>query len=349
MKNFQPVARQLPFVRHARVFAMCGAVILMFSAFVLLPPENGAGRLTGLTGAQAADNVFSGAWTAELSRSQPDKIQFTFHNNSSQGNFSISGSTIAFAELRGLTREAATSAKSEVNFNIVREAGTFACEGFFKEGKGAGFWTLTPNPAFIAAMRGRGYDNLKDEDLRRAAFNDLKVKYIDDLKQAGYDRLDFNQLSRAASHTITPQFISELRGTGFENLTMEQLIRARNHEINAEYIKEVRTMGFDKQPLETLIRLRNHEITREFIDRMRTAGFENLSPEQLIRLKNHDITPEFVNEIKAEGFSEISVETAIRLKSRGVDRDFIRRAKGRGLTNLTLEQLIRLRSNDIVK
>ena len=349
MKSFQTTARKFSFAKKTRVFAMFGAVMLMFSTFVLLPPERGAGILNGLNEAQAADSVFTGAWTAELSRSKPDKIQFTFHNNSSQGNFSMSSDSLAFAELQGLTREAALSAKSEVNFSIVREAGTFACEGFFKEGKGAGFWTLTPNPNFVAAMRGRGYDNLKDEDLRRAAFNDLKVKYIDDLKSAGYDRLEFNVLSRAASHNITTQFIGELRSAGFENLTMEQLIRAQNHDINAEYIKEVRAMGFDKQPLETLIRLRNHKITREFIDQMRTAGFENLAPEQLIRLKNHAITPEFVNEIKAEGFSEISVETAIRLKNRGVDRDFIRRAKARGLTNLSLEQLIRLRSNDIVK
>lgn len=349
MKNFQTAARKSSFVKQLRFFVMFFAVIAMFSTFVLLPPDSGTGRLDGLTGAHAADNVFSGAWTAELPPSQPDKIQFTFHKNSSEGNFSMSSNTLAFAELQGLTREAATSAKTTVSFSIVREAGTFACEGFFKEGKGAGFWTLTPNPNFVSAMRGRGYDNLKDEDLLRAAMRNLNVKYIDDLKAAGYERLEFNLLSRAASHNITPQYIRELQTNGYENLTMEQIIRARNHEINTEYIKEARAMGFDKQPLETLIRLRNHKITREFIDQMRTAGFENLSAEQLIRLKNRAITPEFVNEIKAEGFSEISVETAIRLKNRGVDGDFIRRAKARGLTNLSLEQLIKLRSNDIVK
>ena len=40
-------------------------------------------------------------------------------------------------------------------------------------------------------MRSRGYDNISEEDLLKAALHNLTTKYIEDLKAVGYDRLDF--------------------------------------------------------------------------------------------------------------------------------------------------------------
>lgn len=341
MKNFQTTAYLFSFAKQPRIFAKLGTAMLIFSTFFL------TGAVDSIKG-QAAQNVVSGEWTAEFDK--PGKIQFTFHRRSDQGSFSMTSETFSPGELQGLNANAASSApKASVNFSIVREAGTFSCEGYFSEGRGAGFWKFSPNPNFVSMMRGRGYDNLTGEDLLRAASHNLTNKSIEGLKSSGYDRLEFNQLLRAVSHNITPEFIGEMQTAGYENLKMDELIRARNHDIDGEYIKEVRAMGFGKQPLETLIRLRNHEITRDFINRMRSAGFANLSAERLITLKNHEITPEFVNGLKAEGYSGISAETAVRLKNRGIDRDFIQRVKARGFNNLTLEQIIRLRSEDIVK
>jgi uncharacterized protein (UPF0335 family) len=294
-------------------------------------------------------STITGEWTAELNRKKPGEIYMSFHRRSDKGGFSMNGDSMLLSELQGITAETISSGKANVTFNIVREAGTLAFEGFFRDGRGAGFWTFTPSQNFASAMRGRGYTTLTDEDLLRATMHNLTTKYIEDLKSAGYDRLEFQQLLRAASHEITPAYIRELQSAGYSGLTMEELIRASNHEVNGAYIRDVRAMGFDKQPLEKIIRLRNHEITQEFINRMKSAGFDNLSIEQLIRLKNHEVTPEFVNGLRAEGYSDISSETAIRLKNHEVDRAFIQRVKARGFTNLTLDQLIRLRSQDIIK
>lgn len=348
MKKFQTTVIRSLTKKQSGISTIFLVGLLIFSAFVFAMANIAANNVTDLFAVQAAEAI-TGEWIAELKPNNPREIHMTFHRRSEKGGFSMTGDTLLLSELQGLTAEAALSAKANVNFNIVREAGTIACEGYFREGKGAGFWTFTSNPNFISAMRSRGYDNLNEEDLLRAALHNLTVKSIEDLKSVGYDRIEFQQLLRAASHGITPKFIREMQSAGFEGLTIEQLIRARNHDINSEYVKAVRTMGFDKQPLETLIRMRNHEITQEFINRMRSAGFDNLSIEQLIRLKNHEITPEFVNDLKAEGYSDISAESVIRLKNHGIDRDFIRRAKARGFTNLTLEQLIKLRSHDIIK
>jgi hypothetical protein len=333
--------------KPARISAVTCAGLIVFSSLACAAVKS-AGKLNAPQAVQA-QNTMTGQWTAEVNRQKPGEIQMTYHRRTETGGFNMSGESVALGELQGLTSEAALSTRSNVNFNVVRQAGTFACEGYFREGKGAGFWTFTPSRSFISAMRDRGYGDLSDEDMLRAALHNLTTNFVDDLKSAGYDRLEFKQLLRASSHSITPAFIREMQSAGYQGLTMEELVRARNHNIDSQYVKEVRAMGFDKQPLEKLIRLRNHKITQEFINRMRSAGFDGLSIEELIRLRNHNITPEFVGGLKAEGYKDIPVETAIRLKNHEIDGDFIRRVKARGFTDLSFEQLIRLRRDDIIK
>ena len=347
MKKSQTALSHFLTTKQTRMTALACAGLLAFSAFVSASIES-AGKVNASHAVQA-QNTITGQWTAELSRQKPGEIQMTYHRRSESGGFNMTGGRVALGELQGLTAEAAFSSRANVNFNVIRQAGTFACEGYFHEGKGAGFWTFTPSRSFLSAMRERGYGDLTDEDMLRAALHRLTTNFIEEMKSAGYDRLEFKQLLRASSHGITPEFIREMKSAGYEGLSMEQLIRARNHNINGQYVKEVRAMGFDEQPLEKLIRLRNHEITRDFIDRMRSAGFDNLSIEQLIRLRNHDITPEFVSGLKAEGYADIPVETAIRLKNHEIDGAYIRRVKARGFNDISLEQLIRLRRGDIVK
>ena len=333
--------------KRPRILVMVCSGLLALSAFTFAKAESAA--LTGDPHRLLAQTALTGEWTAEIQPSKPGDIRFTFHRRSEAGGFSMNGHTMALGELQGLSAEAASAAKSNVNFNIVREAGTFACEGYFRAGRGAGFWTFAPSQRFAAAMRERGYPDLTDENLLKAAFNHLTTKYVADLKSVGYDRLEFKQLLRAAGHNINAEFVREMQAAGFEGLSMDELVRARNHNINGVYIQEVRAMGFEKQPLEKLIRLRNHQITRDFIQRMRSAGYDGLSIEQLIRLRNHSITPEFVNGLKAEGYADIPPETAIRLKNHEIDQDYVRRVKARGFTDITLEQLIKLRSRDIIK
>jgi uncharacterized protein (UPF0335 family) len=270
--------------------------------------------------AQTSQKEIKGEWTAEFDRAKPGEIYFNFQRRSTGGGFSMNSDNLALGELQGLTPDAVSSTKTNVNFTIVREAGTFSCEGFFSNGKGAGFWTLAPSDKFISALRSRGYDNLSADDLTRAALNNLTVGFIEELKTNGYDRLTF-----------------------------DEVMRARTHDITAEYIRQVKAMGFTGQPLETIIRMRNHDITPEFVNEMKSAGFENLSIEELIRLQNHEITLAFINDLKAEGYPDVAPEAAIRLKNHDIDRDFIRRAKAQGYTNASVEELIRLRNREIVK
>jgi hypothetical protein len=343
MKQFQTGARRFP-LKENWLRVMLTAFVLLATFGILMSDKSDPQSV----GAQSSLRTIKGEWNAEFNRNKTGEIQFTFQRRSENGGFNMTSDNLPLSQFQGLPAEARSASKLNVSFTIVREAGTFACEGFFNEGRGTGFWTLTPSEKFVSDMRGRGYDNLTEDDLLSAALHDLTIKFVEDLKSAGYDRLTFQELRRARTHDITLAYIREMKSAGYENLKMEELVRARNHDVDADYVRQAKEMGFERQSLETLIRMRNHEITTEFINQMKSAGFENLSIESLIRLKNHDITAAFVSEIKAEGYADVSAETAIRLKNHDVDREFIRRAKSQGY-NVSLEELIRLRNRGVVK
>jgi len=345
MKNLRTTAQQFLLKgKFSRISVLFLFTLLALSGIIIL-----CDKYADNVGAQVSQKAITGEWLAEFRTSKPNEIYFMFQRRIEKGGVNMNSDNLQVSELQGLAADARTAAKTNVAFNIFREAGTFACEGYFNQGKGAGFWTFAPSEKFIAAMRSRGFDNLTEDNLLSAAMNNLTTKYADDLKTAGYDRLTFEELRRANNHDITLAYIREMKGAGFENLKMEELIRARNHDIDGKYVQEVKALGFENQPLEKLIRMRNHDINAEFITEMKSAGFENLSIEELIRLKNHDITAAFINELKAEGYTDVPAETAIRLKNHDVDRAFIQRARAQGYTNVTLEELIRLRNREIVK
>jgi hypothetical protein len=296
----------------------------------------------------AAQNAMTGEWLAEF-KNDSDKVQLTLVRRTARGGEQNSSNGVALGELQGLTRGQAVGARTEVNFRLVREAGTFQCEGMFREGKGAGHWTLTPSRSFVSAMQSRGYDNLTEDDLFSAALFDINTRAIEDLKAAGYDRLTFKELIEASIFKVTGDFAREMKSAGFDNLTFKQLVEARIFKVDAQYAKDVQAMGFERQPLKSLVEMRIFKITPEFIRDMRSMGFENLSLKQLTELRIHKVTPEFVNELKAEGYATISPRDAVTMKIHGVDGEFIRRVKTKGFNNVTLDKLVEMRIHGIIE
>lgn len=343
MNNIQTIAPQS---QTGRRVAFIGLVL--FSTFIAITLLGRAGTVTPTGPAAAPQAVITGEWVADFNRQNADEVQLTLIRRSERGGNHTSGRGYALSELQGLTREQAFGQRSDVRFRLVREAGTFECEGFFREGKGAGHWTLKINSDYISAMRSRGYDNLSDDDLFSATVFDISIKSIEDLRAAGYDKLTFKELVEASIFKVTGDFIREMKGAGFDDLTLKELVEARIFKVDAQYAREVAQMGFGNQPLKGLVEMRIFKITPEFIKGVRALGFDNLSLRELLDFSIHKVTPEFLNGLKAEGFTSISPKEAVELKIHRVDADFVRRVKAKGFTDVTLKQLVELRIHGIV-
>jgi hypothetical protein len=341
-----PIKTKALSLQHIRRVIFIGLAV--FSSFVVISLSGVARSVSLVNSVQVAQGAITGEWVADFSRTNADEVQFTILRRTARGGNHSSSSGFRLSEFQGLTRELASGARTNVSFRLVREAGTFDCEGSFREGKGAGHWTLTPNQSFVSMMRNHGYDNLTEDDLFSAALFDINIKSIEDLKSAGYDRLSFKELVEASIFKVTGEFIREMKSAGYENLTLKELVEARIFKIDSEYAKQVQAMGFGRLPLKTLVNMRIFKITPEFIGEMRAMGFDNLSLKELTDFSIHKVTPEFVNGLKAEGFTSISPKEAVELKIHRVDGAFIKRVKAKGFNNVTLKQLVELRIHDIV-
>ena len=267
-----------------------------------------------------AQSTLTGDWNATVNKDE-SKLNLNMERRSQKGDRHQHGQTYDFSEFQGLTREQALNG-GPVSFSLVREAGRIDLEGSFQNGKGSGTFRFTGNPAFISAMKSRGYDfeQYYDDDDRHAenrlfaatALN-VTTALADDLASAGFGKLGVDDLFKAAIFKIDSAFMREMKASGFENLGMEELVKARIFKIDANFVKQVSQMGFEKEPFESLVKMQIFKVTPEFITEMRNEGLNNLAVEDLVKLRIFKIDPEFIRQAKADGVP-LEVERLVQIK-----------------------------------
>ncbi len=140
----------------------------------------------------SAQDSITGEWIIEM-KPGTDFIYLSIHRRSDRGGNYSSSSDIRADSIKGLSAAQVSGSGSAVSFQIVREAGTLNCEGWFKEGKGSGSFTFSPNQRFAAEMKGLGYEQLSDEKLFSMAVHDIGLAFIRELNALGYDHLTTRQ------------------------------------------------------------------------------------------------------------------------------------------------------------
>lgn len=274
---------------------------------------------TMLVGAQSA---LTGEWTASIKEKSPDKIHISFERRTANGGRNQNGSSYAFSDLQGLTRENAQNGR--VSFKLVRDAGTIECEGTFTNGRGSGTFTFVPNRGFVDAMRSRGFDFEKqskdhdhaeslDERLMTAAMLNVTIALADDLRSANFPNLDVGDLFKAAIFKVDGKFMAEMKATGFPNLGMEELVKARIFKIDVEFVRKIKDMGFGTNDFENLVKYSIFKVTPEFLADMKAEGLTNLTAEQVVQLRIFKIDAEFIRRAKAEE-PNITVEGLVEMK-----------------------------------
>lgn len=263
----------------------------------------------------SAQKVESGTWSASLVEDN-SKLNLNLERRAEKSEKGAKsgrhrmGQTYQFSDLQGLTRESAI-AGGPVKFSIVREAGTIECEGSFQNRKGEGTFRFTANPAFISAMKSRGFDFEKnspwngedqaEDRLFAATALNVTTVLADDLLSAGFGKLDVGDLFKAAIFRIDSNYMREMKASGYPNMGMEELVKARIFKIDAKFLSEVTQMGFTKEPFENLVKMRIFKVTPEFIAEVRNEGLSDLSMEGIVKLRIFKIDGEAIRKAKAEG------------------------------------------------
>ncbi|HYK22891.1 MAG TPA: hypothetical protein VEV42_19260 [Pyrinomonadaceae bacterium] len=284
--------------------------------FIALAAITSLVLLAWIAGAKAAQEPVTGEWTASVSKDN-SKINLNLEHRSTKGGRSQHGETYDFSDLQGLSREQALSG-GPVSFSLVREAGRVDFEGSFQNGKGSGTFRFAGNPAFVSAMKSRGFDFDDDSEshgdrLFSAAMVNVTTALADDLASAGFGKLQTDDLFKAAIFKIDSNFMREMKASGFPNLGMEELVKARIFKIDPEFVRKVAQMGFDKEPFESLVKMQIFKITPEFVSEVRTEGLTNLQVEDLVKLRIFKIDAEYIRQAKADGVP-LEVETLVRRK-----------------------------------
>lgn len=266
-----------------------------------------------------AQTTISGEWRAETRENKDGKIQLNFERSSDKGHNSF-GSSFAYEDLQGLTREQAQNGK--VNFRIVREGGTVECEGTFVNGKGSGTFRFTPDAGYVGAMKLRGFDFEKstskhddgaDNRLFSAAMLNVTIALADGLKSADLGPLDVEDLFKAAIFKIDPGFMAEMKASAFPGLKMEDLVKARIFKIDADYVRQVHDMGFADKDFESLVKFRIFKITPEFLAALKAEGFSNLTSEEIVQFSIFKIDVDFIRKAKAAD-PNVTAEQLVELK-----------------------------------
>ena len=305
--------------------------------------------------ASAQEQRFEGQWLVEY-RTDEGKTSLTLrYDESRRGedgsrheHHSNTTRNVAPESLQGLTREQAfSSAGTNVRFDLRRDAGTFACEGWFRQGNGSGHFTFVPDPGFAAELTRRGVGTPDTRQLFRLALAEVGLALLDELKSAGYGQTTIDQLVRMGEHGVRADYVRGLRELGYRLGTVESLVRMRDHGVSLEYIGELRDAGFRDLQAEELVRTRDHGVTPSFIRETRAAGFETPTLEGLIRVRDHGVTSDFIKEMRGEGYDSLTLEQLIRTRDHGVTVEFIRELRDLGYSHLQLDQLVRMRDHGV--
>jgi hypothetical protein len=170
------------------------------------------------------------------------KAQLTlrYSRQRSNGGYSDHNTSfgIALDQLTGLTRDQVMSSGTNVQFQLKRDAGTFICEGWFKEGNGSGHFTFSPSNSFISELSKQGFGKPTDEQLLSMALQDVSLALIDELKSTGYDLTTLEQLVNIGNHGVRLDYVQGLKALGYTFKSVYYLVKMKDHGVSLNFIRE---------------------------------------------------------------------------------------------------------------
>src|SRR5216683_2297319 len=261
----------------------------------------------------------SGDWTIRRSDAQ-GKVEFSLMDSRGGHHFHTS-SDWPVSDFSGL--DFSKPGRQEVHFTIARDAGKFECEGFLKDGEGAGLFHFVADTKYAQEMKSLGFGGIDGDKQWAMAIHDVSLKFARDIKAENLQGLDTDKLIAFKIHGVTPEFIAGIRSAGVNVSESDKLIAFRIHGVTPEFISGIRAAGLNVTDSDKLIAFRIHGVTPEMILSLKQAGYQP-DADKLIAMRIHGATPEWVAELKKEGYDHVDLDKLIAFRIHGVSPDFIR-------------------------
>lgn len=263
--------------------------------------------------AQAAEEI-RGSWSIHRSQ-EPGKVQFGLMHRTHESH-SQHQSDWPMSAFQGL--DLAPGAKRDVAFTIPRDPGRFDCEGYLRNGEGAGTFRFTPDARFAEAMRDIGFPVGGDARHYAMAVHDVTTAFARDMQAEKLENLDSDKLLAFRIFDVTAQFIRELRAEGLPARDANKLIAFRVHGVSPEIAREIRGAGIEASE-DMLIAFRVHGVSPEYITTVERLGLGRPDANQLVAMRVHGVTPEFISDMKSRGLRNLTVDQLINLRVHGIE------------------------------
>ena len=316
-------------MRARRTFAF-----LVFAACVL----------TAVVKNRAADigsEERTGDWTISKS-DKPGKVEFSLierhHGGTSSHQSDWNASLFVGVDF-------SKSGRQDVHFTIKRDAGTIDCEGFLKDGEGAGIFHFQPDPNYPRGMQSLGFP-IDDEKQYAMAVQDVSLDFAREMKKEHLSDLDADKLIAFRIFGVDSKFIEELRAEGLKINDSDKLVAFRIHGVSAQMVRSLHQAGYSPDE-DTLIAMRIHGATPEWMAELKQRGYDHVELEQLIAFRIHGVSPEFIEKLQELGYSHPDPDELIAMRIHNVTPEYISNMKTRGIHDLSIDQLVSMRIHGI--
>lgn len=279
----------------------------------------------------------SGTWSVQPSE-KAGQVYFEMRQLHSSN-----GHTVPLSQLEGLT-PSQMNAGGTVKFLLRRDAGTFTCEGVFRDGVGGGAFSYAANPGFPDELARRGVSRPTARQQFEMAKNDVSLGFLDDLKAQGYQMPTAEELVQASQHGVSSTYVRDMGALGYKVGTVAALIKLRDHGVTPDYVGALRNFGFGSLSVDELVNARDHGVSADYVTAVRELGYKNLTLEELINGRDHGVSADYIRELQALGY-KADFKELMNARDHGVTADYIKGLKDLGYTDIPLVELRNLRDH----
>ena len=300
-----------------------------------------------------------GAWFA-TSFSSDDQIQFELKRESENGSWNNSFRV-------GKSEFNPFPGQGNVEFKLVRDAGTIVFKGQFDGQEGFGHFRFTANEAYFNDLKQMGlevdgrrmgfftgnikkdyvamlqhyYPHLSVHDVFACAGNKIDADYIKYWQGAGLVETDNPRtLIQLKSMHIDREYADELKAAGYDHLDPRDLIMLKSQHIDGAYIRSLgRGKNNEAIPVRELISYKSLHIDSGYLASLRRVGYGDLDRNQLIMMYNQKVTADFIKGFQDIGYKDLSTRDLVNLKMMGMTPEYVKGFIDIGYTNIDIRQL----------